>query len=224
MSIMTGDEEYQTALDEGLPVSDAAFPKTSQAMMSKVDNFLFSLYGALDTDHQDYEGALRGRHLPRGTEGDVNPENIRFGTPTSTYSSLDPPYSAPSRYAAGDPEAALKQYSSARQDIKQQWDDFGDELQANAKKARLDQEITNLKRDIAMLEKALAIAEAALASGNGSQAEVDRLNAALYGTGSTFDTPSGTTGGKIQELQNKQLERSNLDQQDPPEPVGQIQQ
>jgi len=209
LSDLSGDYDYAKAIEEGRPVSQAVY-QGSQSMMNKVDEFLFKLYSDLDIPHQQYEAALRGTKLAAGTEGNIDPENVRFGTSPGAFGPLDPPYSAPSRFAAGDPAAALQQYSSARADIKQQWEAFGDNLQAAAEKAKLDQEITNLNRDIAQLQKALAQAEAALASGTGSQAEVDRLNAALNGSGSTFDTPSGTSGGKIQELQNKQLERSNL--------------
>jgi hypothetical protein len=209
-SISVGNEEYQNALDEGRPVSAAAFPQTSQAMMSKVDSFLFQLYSVFDTSHQEYEQAIRGTKLPSGTEGDLNPENIRFGEPAGQYGPLDPPYSAPNRYQAGDPEAALKQYSSARADLKQQWEDFGDNLQANAKKAKLDQEIANLRRDIANLQAALASAEAAVESGTGSQAEVERLMEAL--------------ADKTKQLQDKLLERSVLENEYPAEPTGTIQQ
>lgn len=191
----TPENEYQKALEEGRPVSAAAQP-TAQEMMSRIDTFLYRLYEAFDTPHTQYEKALRGDLLPKNTEGDLSPENIRFGTPVGTYGPLEPPYSAPSRYAAGDPAATIQQAQSAKADLKQAWESFGTNLENNAKKAQLAQEIANLQKDVAQLQKILALAEAAVKSGTGSQAEVDRITALL--------------GSKVQELQNKQLEYSNL--------------
>jgi hypothetical protein len=200
----TDDNEYQRAIMEGRPIMQTDMP-SAQVLMSRVETFLTRLYEAFDTPHMQYEKAIRGELLAHSWEGDIDPENLRFGTPLDTPGSLEPPFSAPNRYAAGDPAAIIQQAQSDKSDIKQQWSKFGEDLKKNAEEARLQQEIANLRSDIALLQEMLASAESAVKSGNGSKAEVDRIKKELYG-----DPPN--TVGKMQQLENKLLEYNKLHQ------------
>jgi hypothetical protein len=148
-TVTAADEATQKALAENNPITPSMMATNRAELITKVDKFLFTLYDALDRPHTEYEEAIRGANLPQGKlEKDV--QAWRFEKPVSEYGPLEPPFSSPNRAALGDPEATLQQYSSARADIKKQWEDFGDKLQSNAKKARLKQEIANLERELGL--------------------------------------------------------------------------
>ena len=141
----------------GNPVTDENFRSTGSSfnILTKVDEFLFSLYSALDKPHQEYESALRGESLdltfPKG-------EEVLFGKPGNPTPELAPPFNPANRFAVGDPAAVAVQASSAQSDLKASWQNFGDNLSKNTKKAKLQGEIDQAQGEL-----------------NSINAEIDRL-------------------------------------------------
>jgi hypothetical protein len=122
-----------------LPVNFTAVTGNQESVLSKVDDFLFNLYSALDGPHQQYEASLRGENLPVDTH---SVQDIRFGTITGN-GNLTPPFSAPDRFAVGDPRAIAQQANSAEAQLTNTWQQFGDNLQKTAQKTALQTKISN---------------------------------------------------------------------------------
>lgn len=99
---------------------------------SFVNKFLFDLYDTLATPHRKMEQALRGSFvdLPQ-----VTLDESPAGPPTSA---LEPPFSAASRMAVGDPAALALTGSTARADTKKAWQDFGNKLKSATDQRRLE--------------------------------------------------------------------------------------
>lgn len=119
--------------------------------VSKVETYLFNLYKALDDTHQDYERALRGEFLPKTNDGfdsESRPQGQQFGD-------LAPPFSAPNRGALGDPVATALQASSAADNLKTTWKNFGDNLKKQSEKSDKAQEALALKNQVSTLKKQL---------------------------------------------------------------------
>ena len=119
-----------------------------QEAMTRVDQYLFGLYKTLDDTHQQYEATLRG-----ATSADkAGVDGTTAGLPQQQ-SELAPPFSAPNRYAAGDPLAIGLQASQATDGIKKAWSDFSTNLQKDSKKTQLQGEASKLQSDIQVLER-----------------------------------------------------------------------
>lgn len=123
---------------------------------SKVEDYLWNLYSALDADHVPFENALRGD--PSGQDENYRPlPDLFTGRETDPeYGSFTPPFSSSNRSALGDPIAMAMQGSSAKSDLAKTWGEFGDNLKKNSKKAELGGEIAALHAKIARLEARLA--------------------------------------------------------------------
>lgn len=122
----------------------------STELRAKVESFLVDLYRRLDEPHQQFEHAIRGDLRPGGGGVDgTNPEP-EFESPSA--SEFAPPFSAPNRFAIGDPNAIAGQANSAVNDLSKTWSDFGSKLKNNATKAGLQQKLANEKGDLNRLQ------------------------------------------------------------------------
>lgn len=139
------------AIRDGRPVgAEAALSR--EAMMSRVDQFLVTLYTALDVSHQEYEKALRGDLLK--IQNERTPDEVRFAPP-GDLGGVAPPYGPGGRGLGGDPEALALLADSAVDDIGNSWEQFGDDLANETKKAELKAEIQELKIRAAGLQTAI---------------------------------------------------------------------
>lgn len=132
---------------QSLPVNFTAVTGNQESVLSKVDDFLFNLYSALDGPHQQYEAALRGENLPSDTN---SVQDIRFGTITGN-GNLSPPFSAPDRFAVGDPRAIAQQADSAQAQLTDTWKQFGNNLQKTAQTTALQTKISNEQSSLTAL-------------------------------------------------------------------------
>lgn len=121
------------------------------SIKSRVEDYLFGLYQALDEPHQRLENALRGD--PSGQDPDRKPTPNLFtgreGDPT--LSAFAPPFGSMSRSGLGDPIATAQQGSTAVDDLKRNFEKFGENLAKNAERERLTEEIGQLKGEISRL-------------------------------------------------------------------------
>lgn len=122
---------------------------------SKVEDYLFGLYAALDEPHQILENALRGD--PSGADPDFRtvPDLFTGKEGDPSFGAFSPPFGSMNRSGLGDPIATAQQASSAASDLKKKFSEFGNDLQKNVKKKQLGQEIANLKAKIDRLQKRL---------------------------------------------------------------------
>lgn len=142
-----GDSLVSEAIEDGKPVADLiSLPR--EQLISKVDQFLFKLYSALDDTHTPYQKALRGEQLPTGT---IDQTQVRFGGEPAQ-PAFAPPFNSPNRAAGGDPRALAQQGSSAITGIESAWSNFGDQLKVNTEKAQLQGEIGRFQGKISSLE------------------------------------------------------------------------
>jgi len=122
---------------------------------SKVEEYLYGLYSALDGPHQILENALRGD--PSGADPDFRtaPDLFTGREGDPSFGAIAPPFGSMNRSGLGDPIATAQQGSSAAEDLKKKFSDFGKDLQKNAEKRELGQEIANLRAKIDRLQKRL---------------------------------------------------------------------
>ena len=173
-------EEIADALSGNRPVDGSVIPSGPDLQL-RVETFLVNLYSALDTDHQQFEKAIRGELLP---QGNINPDQVRFEgefapTPQAPFS---PPFNAPNRALGGDPAAIAQTAKSSIGDLKKTWSAFGDKLNANTQRTKLEGEIRKDVAKISRLEAQKADAQNFL-SGNAHgpfpgdpQKQIDDLN------------------------------------------------
>jgi hypothetical protein len=114
-------------------------------VIQRVEQYLATLYKALDAPHQQLENSLRGN--PSGLEPDIRKQPDLFTTSAhdQEFGNFSPPFSSSNRAALGDPVATAQQAVSSRSDLTQSFSNFGANLQKNQKKAQLSQEIANLR-------------------------------------------------------------------------------
>ena len=119
----------------------------SSDVIQRVEQYLATLYKALDAPHQQLENALRGD--PSGLEPDIRKQPDLFTTSAQDqeFGNFSPPFSSSNRAALGDPVATAQQAVSSRSDLSQAFSSFGANLQKSQKRAQLAQEIANLKSD-----------------------------------------------------------------------------
>jgi hypothetical protein len=144
------EEEIAAALAEGRPVVGSAVP-SGEDLQLRVETYLVNLYSALDTDHQQFEKALRGELLP---QGNLNPDDVRFpqNAPPTTPAPFAPPFNAPNRALGGDPEALALSAKSNLGDIQKTWSNFGSKLSANTQRTKLEAEIRKDQSKLSRLE------------------------------------------------------------------------
>lgn len=169
----TTDEEdlLRTALESGTPVAGETLALTREDLSNKVENFLMSLYTALDTPHQEYEQAIRGEILTRQNPTETPPDVIRFGRRDD--STFEPPFGKIGRDRGGDIGALTQEASTAISDIEKTWDKFGEDLTNQGKVAELKARIEHIKLTIASLRQEYEFASAA------RKAEIDEQIAAF---------------------------------------------
>lgn len=139
------------SVDMTSPVVGNQFSTSTESVMNKVDQYLFSLYSALDGPHIYLEKALRGDILfgNRIQEG-YDPNSV--AQVPDPKSALSPPFSAPDRYSVGDPLAAAQQASSALSDLKSKWNQFSSDLKSNAQRTYYTQKLSKDRSDQHRLE------------------------------------------------------------------------
>lgn len=185
------DPTLAQSLQQGTPVTDEQYRAAlgGQNVMDRIDQFLYSLYSALDGPHQELEAALRGETL----DVEFPPaEEVRFGTPGSPNSELTPPYNPANRLAVGDPAAFAAQANSAKADLKRTWSEFGANLQKKSKQTQVQGELDLAQKEL-----------------NETNAELQRLQALQDASGSTtlLVPPIGT------QIASLQQEKARLEQQ-----------
>jgi hypothetical protein len=129
------------------PVVQPSTLPAQDAVMQKVETFLWDLYSKLDPAHRREETILR--------YGVAEPEkepNEATGPNTQPFGELSPPFSAPGRYAIGDKNAFIGQIDSAVKGLDKAFSNFGTSMKSNVKKAELSQKVANEQGDIARLE------------------------------------------------------------------------
>lgn len=124
-------------------------PVVPGQVLTKVDNFLASLYKALDGPHQRYEQEIRGDLLTTETR---TPAQIRFENAPSDVSPFAPPYSTPNRAAGGDPTALALQAKTSLNRVSDAWSGFGNKLKAESERKQLQSQINTSKAHITALE------------------------------------------------------------------------
>ena len=135
-----------------LPVSNRL-----EDVVQKVDKYLWTLYSALDTPHQDFENALRGN--PTGADMSNVTSNPAPQDPQSllqAQSNFAPPFNSPNRAALGDPLATALQGSSAATNLKNSFSKFSNSLQSSTKASTLSQEIATLTKNLSDLQTSLS--------------------------------------------------------------------
>jgi len=151
----TDQQAYaQSQMNGGSPVSSSIATASPTQVENIIDEFLFKLYSTLDAPHQAYEQELRGdtEVLPQpGANG-----SLSVGPAVSGNQDFAPPFSAASRYAAGDPTAIAQQAQSNAHNLAQAWSSFGTTLTTTAQIGSLSQTIANNQSDLAQLQRQLA--------------------------------------------------------------------
>jgi len=190
------------------PVTDQQYRSAlgGANVLSKIDQFLYSLYSALDKPHQEFEAALRGELLDLTFPKD---EDVKFGNVEKPPSVLSPPYNPTNRLAVGDPAAFAAQANSARSDLKQQWTSFGDKLAKNTK-------LTKLQGELELAQKEL----------NETNSQIDALKQqiALINTGNAHVVNLSTTSLQDQ-IKSLEAEAAKLSKQvkDDTQQIAQLQ-
>jgi cell division protein FtsL len=155
---------YQAAITYGTPLNQTSQPSPSpDQVLTTVDNFLFNLYQALDTPHQQYEQELRGGSFSAPQPGANGSTSVG---PNSNLGDFAPPFSAPSRYAAGDITATAQMAKSDSANLTQAWSNFGQSLSANTQISSLSTTISNDQSNLTALQKQLAELQASTSGGS----------------------------------------------------------
>ena len=126
-------------------------PQQSE-LIGRVETFLTNLYKALDKDHQQFESAIRGDLLPGGL---LSP-NPNQNSNTAQPSEFAPPFSAPGRFAVGDPNATALQGQSNVNNLTNTWNQFGTNLKNAALRGQLTQQIATDQASLQRLNGQLA--------------------------------------------------------------------
>jgi hypothetical protein len=148
---------------------------------TSVDTFLWNLYSSLDAPHQQYEQQLRGGiyQAPQNSQGQaVNPTSLNTG-------GTAPPFNAATRYAVGDPLAAIQQAQSSVAGLSKAWNTFGQTLQATMNIGQLSAQISADQANLAILQKQLAQVQSGALAGS-----------AFYNLAGAGNTP--TTAAELQ--------------------------
>lgn len=150
-----GSTTTGTALALNQPVPAQSVSPSVSEVSTQVDEFLYSLYSALDDSHQAYEAEIRGDAFT--TNDKQLYDNLINGQPQDNPErGLRPPFSAEMRSTLGDPMADVLQASSAKQDLVRTWDAFSKKLQDAPYRKLYEGQIAQAESEIARLEERLA--------------------------------------------------------------------
>jgi hypothetical protein len=141
------------------PVQPNLVVQSSEAVRNTVDQFLYSLYSALDDTHQTYESQLRGDSFA-STDNQEFDNIINGQSGDHPPSDLTPPFSSLNRTPLGDPLATAQQGSSAKEGLVNTWSAFGSNLKGNAQRTLLLGQIAQDQADISKDQTQLAQLEA----------------------------------------------------------------
>jgi hypothetical protein len=132
-----------------------AFPVGKpEDVAQKVNDILYRLYSILDQPHQEWEAALRGQNVSDARSA----EDVRFGEPSPPATgALTPPFSAPDRFAVGDPAAIAQMAESNKAGLSQSWKDFGKKLSKTVDETKLQGEINILSSQVSSLSRDLSV-------------------------------------------------------------------
>jgi hypothetical protein len=127
----------------------------SSDVINRVEQYLATLYKALDTPHQQLENSLRGD--PSGLEPNIRkrPDLFTISSQDQDFGNFTPPFSSPNRSALGDPVATAQQAVSSKSDLSQAFSSFGSNLKKNQRKAQLTQEISGINSNLVSLNRRL---------------------------------------------------------------------
>lgn len=135
------------AIEAGRPIAGADISLTREQLTSKVEQYLTTLYKALDGVHQEYEKSLRGEVISQFG----NEPTDYFGGTTSGLNSFEPPFDTPGRAVGGDPAALAAAGSAAVDGITQQWEDLQNDLAKQQEAGRIRKEIQLLQVELSAL-------------------------------------------------------------------------
>ena len=153
ISINAGD-----VADTTRPLVVATTVKSNKDQLGKVDTFLWNLYSALDGPHHTEETILR-----TGVATPVDAQDDTTGPTTPPFGELTPPFSAPGRYAIGDPKAFLGSLDSNVKGLDKAFSTIGENIKQGSKRAELTQRIANEEGNIKRLEAEKATIQGRLA-------------------------------------------------------------
>ena len=196
-----GDED-----DDVRPVAEGP-ALTREEAVAQVEEFLTSLYQALDAPHQEYERILRGEFIETAP---VNPEEVRFGRGFNPQDlgGVAPPFGPGQRgLGGGDIDDIVEQAQQAKADLAKAWGEFGDKLGANAKRAELEAKKAALERRVFELQEEIRIREEAYESEGGLLVTTE---------GSALDDLKAELEKALQELADVTQELNTLNQEYPP--------
>ena len=142
-----------TLLEDGDLTKPLPATARSTDIVNRVEQYLSTLYKALDGPHQQLESTLRGGIDDPGPSD--KPDLFNSSPFDQANSNFTPPFSSPNRAALGDPVATAQQAVSSKSDLSATFSKFGSDLKKNKKKAQLTQEISNLNSEIASLTSRL---------------------------------------------------------------------
>ena len=143
-----------TQINTSSPVAaNQAFPVgRPEEVATRVNNFLYELYSALDGPHQAWEKSLRGEV---GSTND--PYEGLFGPPPSpTMGPVTPPFDAASRYVVQDLDAIVVQAQSNEQGLETAWNQFGEDLKRKPVLEALAKRSAQLQRQVDQIRSELA--------------------------------------------------------------------
>lgn len=135
---------YEQAFAENRPVSPNLLTKSLDETIARADQFMFTLYSALDEPHYEYEKAIRGGKTE--VVGPVFVEGEALADPLPSSPELAPPYSASNRAALGDPRATAVVASNAVGDIKDAYSAFGNSLNETVNRTKTTSELARLNQ------------------------------------------------------------------------------
>lgn len=143
-------------LEEGDLTQPLPAAGKSSDVIQRVEQYLATLYSALDTPHQQLETILRGGSADSGPNIDKRPDLFTTSPQDQDRGNFTPPFSSPNRAALGDPIATAQQAVSSKSDLSATFSKFGSDLKKNSRKAQLTQEIANLNSEINSLQRRLS--------------------------------------------------------------------
>lgn len=188
----------------GDPISGTV--QNQDEVISRVESFLSTLYKALDGSHQQYEREIRGELIQVQTR---SKEQVRFENAPNELDPLAPPYSVPNRALGGDPIALALQGSTAIDQISDAWGSFGEKLQANSERARLQGEIDRDKARLISLEAEQRVLQTAKARGDVMVSPDGTLNDRL-------ETIEKDIAEVEQDISSNETKLQQLNQESPP--------
>lgn len=142
-----------TQINTSQPVDPAqAFPVGSpEEVASKVNNFLYQLYGALDSSHHEFEQVLRGDiNRTQRTQAGQAPTGVNDGLGGST--SFSPPFNPSERYMVGDLDSVVAMVESNATQLENTWQKFASDYKTKPVLVAYQQRLAQLQTQIAQID------------------------------------------------------------------------